>query len=204
MQVTSQVQGRVLPVHQAPPSHQRHLRPALPATDGTCSVATVSLSLIRAELAPMLRVAMPVVLAELGWMAMGVVDTIMVGPLGPQRSRRRASATRCTSRLRSSGWGCCWGSTRSCHRRSARAGSTSAIAGSRTARWPRADADAAARSLTSWRDLRSRFRRWASTPTCSRSSSDYFGVVLLELAIAAAALRRVPALPAGHPRRRRR
>ena len=31
----------------------------------------------------MLRIAVPVVLAELGWMAMGVVDTIMVGPLGP-------------------------------------------------------------------------------------------------------------------------
>ena len=31
----------------------------------------------------MLRMAVPVVLAELGWMAMGVVDTIMVGPLGP-------------------------------------------------------------------------------------------------------------------------
>jgi MATE family multidrug resistance protein len=32
----------------------------------------------------MLRIAIPVVMAELGWMAMGVVDTIMVGPLGPQ------------------------------------------------------------------------------------------------------------------------
>lgn len=31
----------------------------------------------------MLRVAIPVVLAELGWMFMGVVDTVMVGPLGP-------------------------------------------------------------------------------------------------------------------------
>jgi MATE family multidrug resistance protein len=31
----------------------------------------------------MLRIAVPVVMAELGWMAMGVVDTIMVGPLGP-------------------------------------------------------------------------------------------------------------------------
>lgn len=31
----------------------------------------------------MLRLAVPVVLAELGWMAMGVVDTVMVGPLGP-------------------------------------------------------------------------------------------------------------------------
>ena len=28
--------------------------------------------------------AIPVVTAELGWMAMGVVDTIMVGPLGPE------------------------------------------------------------------------------------------------------------------------
>jgi MATE family multidrug resistance protein len=40
-------------------------------------------ALIRSELPPMLRVAIPVVLAELGWMSMGVVDTIMVGPLGP-------------------------------------------------------------------------------------------------------------------------
>ena len=33
---------------------------------------------------PMLTIAIPVVLAELGWMTMGVVDTVMVGPLGPQ------------------------------------------------------------------------------------------------------------------------
>ena len=32
----------------------------------------------------MLRISVPVVMAELGWMAMGVVDTIMVGPLGPE------------------------------------------------------------------------------------------------------------------------
>lgn len=31
----------------------------------------------------MLRIAGPVILAELGWMGMGVVDTMMVGPLGP-------------------------------------------------------------------------------------------------------------------------
>jgi MATE family multidrug resistance protein len=31
----------------------------------------------------MLRVAGPVILAELGWMGMGLVDTLMVGPLGP-------------------------------------------------------------------------------------------------------------------------
>jgi MATE family multidrug resistance protein len=34
------------------------------------------------ELEPMLRLAVPVVLAELGWMAMGIVDTIVVGRLG--------------------------------------------------------------------------------------------------------------------------
>ncbi len=32
---------------------------------------------------PLLTLAGPVVLAEIGWMVMGVVDTIMVGPLGP-------------------------------------------------------------------------------------------------------------------------
>lgn len=31
----------------------------------------------------MIRLAGPVILAEIGWMSMGVVDTIMVGPLGP-------------------------------------------------------------------------------------------------------------------------
>ena len=31
------------------------------------------------EVRPMLRLAIPLVLAELGWMTMGVVDTMMVG-----------------------------------------------------------------------------------------------------------------------------
>jgi MATE family multidrug resistance protein len=35
------------------------------------------------ELAPLLRLAGPVILAEVGWMVMGIVDTIMVGSLGP-------------------------------------------------------------------------------------------------------------------------
>ncbi len=37
----------------------------------------------RRELAALTRLALPVVLSELGWMAQGVVDTIMVGNLGP-------------------------------------------------------------------------------------------------------------------------
>ena len=32
----------------------------------------------------MLKIAVPVVIAELGWMSMGVVDTIMVGGIGPE------------------------------------------------------------------------------------------------------------------------
>jgi len=35
------------------------------------------------ELRPMLALAIPVVTAEIGWIMMGIVDTIMVGPLGP-------------------------------------------------------------------------------------------------------------------------
>ena len=31
----------------------------------------------------MLSLAWPVVIAEMGWISMGIVDTIMVGPLGP-------------------------------------------------------------------------------------------------------------------------
>jgi MATE family multidrug resistance protein len=39
---------------------------------------------IRREFLPMLKIAVPVVMAELGWMTMGVVDTVFVGPLGPE------------------------------------------------------------------------------------------------------------------------
>jgi MATE family multidrug resistance protein len=39
---------------------------------------------LAAEFGPMLRLAWPVVIAELGWMAMGIVDTIVVGRLGPE------------------------------------------------------------------------------------------------------------------------
>src|SRR5262245_30464992 len=39
---------------------------------------------IRRELPTTLKLAGPVVLAEIGWMAMGVIDTIMVGRLGAE------------------------------------------------------------------------------------------------------------------------
>jgi len=36
------------------------------------------------EIGPMLHLALPVVISELGWMAMSIVDTVMVGPLGAE------------------------------------------------------------------------------------------------------------------------
>lgn len=38
---------------------------------------------LRRELRPMLKLAVPLVLAELGWMAMGLEDAVMAGRLGP-------------------------------------------------------------------------------------------------------------------------
>jgi MATE family multidrug resistance protein len=42
-----------------------------------------NLSRLRRELRALLALAIPVILSELGWVAMGIVDTIMVGRLGP-------------------------------------------------------------------------------------------------------------------------
>ena len=39
---------------------------------------------MRSEFRPLLQLAIPVILAELGWMLMGVIDTIMVGRLGAE------------------------------------------------------------------------------------------------------------------------
>jgi MATE family multidrug resistance protein len=39
---------------------------------------------LKQEFRPMVSLAMPVVVAEIGWVAMGLVDTLMVGPLGPE------------------------------------------------------------------------------------------------------------------------
>ena len=39
---------------------------------------------VRRDLLPTLRLAWPVIVAELGWMFMGVVDTVMVGRIAPE------------------------------------------------------------------------------------------------------------------------
>ncbi len=43
---------------------------------------TLSAASFRSEFRLMLRLAAPLALAELGWMVMGIVDTVMAGPLG--------------------------------------------------------------------------------------------------------------------------
>jgi MATE family multidrug resistance protein len=43
----------------------------------------ISLAELRREFRPMVRLAAPLAVAELGWMFMGIVDTVMAGPLGP-------------------------------------------------------------------------------------------------------------------------
>jgi MATE family multidrug resistance protein len=42
----------------------------------------IPLADLRREFRPMLRLAAPLAIAELGWMFMGIVDTVMAGPLG--------------------------------------------------------------------------------------------------------------------------
>src|SRR5258708_30834194 len=44
-------------------------------------LATATAMSIRREIPLMLHLALPLVLAEIGWMVMGIVDTIMVGHL---------------------------------------------------------------------------------------------------------------------------
>src|SRR3954463_2387037 len=39
---------------------------------------------LRQEFRPMFTLAVPVVMAELGWMTMGLVDTLMVGRISPE------------------------------------------------------------------------------------------------------------------------
>jgi MATE family multidrug resistance protein len=45
---------------------------------------TVAVQDLQSEFRPMVKLAWPVVLSEIGWMTMGIVDTVMVGRVGPE------------------------------------------------------------------------------------------------------------------------
>src|SRR5215471_21382190 len=55
-------------------------------------IRMISLHAIRRELRPTIRLALPLVLAEIGWMSMGIVDTVMVGHL-PDSARAIGSVS---------------------------------------------------------------------------------------------------------------
>ena len=61
----------------------------------------------------MFGLAAPVVVAELGWITMGMVDTLMVGPLGPEAIGAVGLGSSLFMAWRSSPWACCSGSIRS-------------------------------------------------------------------------------------------
>ena len=58
----------------------------------THSVHMISVQAFRHELCPTVRLALPLVLAEIGWMSMGIVDTVMVGHL-PDSARAIGSVS---------------------------------------------------------------------------------------------------------------
>src|SRR5258708_34386457 len=65
----------VSPAHPFAP----FLRPAYTCSSDLSPV--IGLQTLRAEFRPTLRLAIPLVLAEIGWMSMAIVDTMMVGHL---------------------------------------------------------------------------------------------------------------------------
>src|SRR6266702_8138848 len=62
---------------------ERQFAPFLTAsyTVLSCRTAMIRLQTLRTEIRPTLQLAIPLVLAELGWMSMAIVDTMMVGRL---------------------------------------------------------------------------------------------------------------------------
>jgi multidrug resistance protein, MATE family len=77
----------------------------------------------------MFTLALPVVLAELGWMAMGLVDTLMVGRLGAEAIGAVGIGTSLFMGVTIFAIGLMLGWTRSSPRRGGRGAWTNAIAG---------------------------------------------------------------------------
>jgi MATE family multidrug resistance protein len=66
---------------QLPGGLPHQVRHGAPQASGANRVR-IRLAELRHEFRPMLRLAAPLAVAELGWMLMGIVDTMMAGPLG--------------------------------------------------------------------------------------------------------------------------
>src|SRR5258706_5070105 len=66
--------------HYSPPT-THFLSNPLTLLRPACRKLMLRLKTLRSEMRPTLRLALPLVLAEIGWMTMGIVDTVMVGHL---------------------------------------------------------------------------------------------------------------------------
>src|SRR6202165_1121916 len=84
LSVTSAPLWLIFLVHSEPLPTFRFLRlhfQASLAVRAWLQTTMLRLQTLRAEMRPTLRLALPLVLAEIGWMTMGIVDTVMVGHL---------------------------------------------------------------------------------------------------------------------------
>src|SRR6516225_913808 len=72
------IQNLSLPVTFSPPEHRLSI---LRAPLLAMLANNTSRTALRADIGVTLRLALPLILAEIGWMSMGIVDTVMVGRL---------------------------------------------------------------------------------------------------------------------------
>ena len=77
----------------------------------------------------MLALALPVIIAEIGWITMGIVDTIIVGPLGPAALGAVGTGSTLFFTVMVFGMGTLFALDAFVAQSSARAGSTSVITG---------------------------------------------------------------------------
>ena len=146
----------------------------------------------------MLRLAGPVILAEIGWMSMGIVDTIMVGPLGPAAIGASGMSNSIFFAVAVFGMGVMLGLD----------ALVASSYGARPARRLRAVAAARragrpGRRAHDHADLlrRADHERALGTSPAVRALAQPYMAILGLGARAAAAVRDIPAIPAGHPRR---
>lgn len=63
---------------------------------------------VRGHVLRMAAMAWPIIIAEIGWMAMGLVDTLMVGPLGKAAIGAVGVANILYDTFGIFRWDCCW------------------------------------------------------------------------------------------------
>ena len=153
---------------------------------------------LREEFRPMFALAAPVVVAELGWITMGMVDTLMVGPLGAEAIGAVGLGSALFIAVGIFGLGMLLGLDTWCRRPSVPAGSTSVIAGCCTGVCSRCCSPCRQRLLLFW--MSATLDRWGMNPEVLRLVRPYLDAVAWSTLPLLAVLL-VPAIPAGSGRR---